>query len=257
MKAHIVLAHPEPKSFNGHLSRVSHKTLLAAGWDTSLSDLYAMDFDPREGPQHYTARKNADIFDSLTEQRFNSDNNSLPEEVQSEINHLLGCDLLVVHFPFWWFGMPAMLKGWMDRVFAYGATHRSIMRYDSGSCVGKRVIACVTTGADADGCSFKGKEGDIQLHLWPILFPFRYLGFDVLQPEAFHGVAGKDFANQTDGGLSTMELYSDKWAAILTTIKNRSSLAYNPDSDFDDSETLLENAPVYSPFVRQKKDFSY
>lgn len=251
------MAHPEPKSFNGHLSRVSYKSLLAAGWDASLTDLYAIDFDPREGPQHYTARKNTESFDTLTEQRYNSDNNSLPEEVRAEINYLLGCDLLVVHFPIWWFGMPAMLKGWMDRVFAYGAMHRSIMRYDSGSCVGKRVIACVTTGADEDCCSFRGKEGDIQMHLWPILLPFRYLGFEVLQPEVFHGIAGADFDDNKDGGLSKKELYSDKWTAILATIKNRSAIAYNPDSDFDEAETLLENAPVFSPFVRQKKDFDF
>ena len=49
MKAHIVLAHPEAKSFNAHLSGTSQRVLGAAGWQTSLSDLYAMDFDPLRG----------------------------------------------------------------------------------------------------------------------------------------------------------------------------------------------------------------
>ena len=43
--------------------------------------------------------------------------------------------------------MPAILKGWMDRVFVYGRMYRSTMRYDTGICSGKKMIACVTTGA--------------------------------------------------------------------------------------------------------------
>ena len=45
MKAHIVLAHPEAKSFNARLSGISQRVLGAAGWQHTLSDLYAMDFD--------------------------------------------------------------------------------------------------------------------------------------------------------------------------------------------------------------------
>ena len=51
MHAHIVLAHPEKTSFNAHLAEVSRQSLNASGWQTSISDLYAMNFDPRQ-PQH-------------------------------------------------------------------------------------------------------------------------------------------------------------------------------------------------------------
>ena len=57
MQAHIVLAHPEAKSFNAHLSAITRHALSDAGWRTSLSDLYAMDFDRREGPHHYASRQ--------------------------------------------------------------------------------------------------------------------------------------------------------------------------------------------------------
>ena len=143
MKAHTVLAHPEPKSFNAHLSGISQRVLGAAGWQHTLSDLYAMDFDPRECPDHYRARKNTDAFHAQTEQRFNAENDTTPADVHAETERLLGCDLLVVHFPLWWFGMPAILKGWMDRVFVYGRMYRSAMRYDTGICSGKKMIACV------------------------------------------------------------------------------------------------------------------
>ena len=48
MKAHIVLAHPEAKSFNAYLSGISQQVLGTAGCHTTLTDLYATDFDPRE-----------------------------------------------------------------------------------------------------------------------------------------------------------------------------------------------------------------
>jgi NAD(P)H dehydrogenase (quinone) len=201
MKAHIVLAHPEARSFNGHLSGISQSVLGSAGWQTTLSDLYAMDFDPREGAHHYNSRTDADVFHAQSEQRFNANNQTTPPDVDAEAQRLLDCDLLVVHFPLWWFGPPAILKGWMDRVFVYGRMYRSIMRYETGICSGKKMIACVTTGASEDNCAHNGREGDTRLHLWPILYPFRYLGFDVLQPEILHGVGGTAFMEGREGGL--------------------------------------------------------
>jgi len=254
MHAHIVLAHPEEESLNAHLSDISQQALAAAGWRTSLSDLYAMDFDPREGPQHYSSRKDAKVFHVQTEQRYNSDNKTLSPEVDSEIQHLLECDLLIVHFPLWWFGMPAILKGWMDRVFVYGRMYRSVMRYDKGICAGKKVVACVTTGASEESCSHNGREGDTQLHLWPILFPFRYLGFDVLQPETFHGVGGVAFIEGNEGGLNTLDIYSNRWTEALETLSSRPVVQYNRDEDFDESKRLVAGGPVYSPFVRHNPD---
>lgn len=254
MRAHIVLAHPEAKSFNGHLSSISQQTLDDAGWQTTLSDLYAMNFDPREGPQHYRSRKDLEVFHTQTEQRYNSDKETLPPEVEAEIQHLLDCDLLIVHFPLWWFGMPAILKGWMDRVFVYGRMYRSIMRYDKGICIGKKMVACVTTGASEESCSHNGKEGDTRLHLWPLLFPFRYLGFDVLQPEIFHGVGGVAFIEGKENGLTTLEAYSNRWMESLETLSSRPVIQYNRDEDFDETKRLVSNASVHSPFVRHNPD---
>ncbi|MEE9336049.1 MAG: NAD(P)H-dependent oxidoreductase [Granulosicoccaceae bacterium] len=254
MKSHIVLAHPEKQSFNAHLSSISQQVLSAAGSQTTLSDLYAMGFDPREGQQHYSSRKDAEVFHAQTEQRFNADNGTVPPEIDSEIQRLLECDLLIVHFPLWWFGMPAILKGWMDRVFVYGRMYRSIMRYDKGICSWKKMIACVTTGASEESCSHNGREGDTQLHLWPLLFPFRYLGFDVLEPQVFHGVGGVAFIENHEGGLNTLEAYSNRWTETLEAVSSRPRVKYNRDEDFDETKRLVSGASVYSPFVRHSKN---
>ena len=50
--AHIVLAHPEPRSYNAHLAGLAFETLAAQGWSVTVSDLYAMGFDPCERAEH-------------------------------------------------------------------------------------------------------------------------------------------------------------------------------------------------------------
>jgi len=254
MNAHIVLAHPEPNSFNAHLSGITLKALTELGWDCSFSDLYAMNFDPCEGPRHYSTRKDDKTFHPQTEQRFGADNETTPADVKAEMHRLLASDLLIIHFPLWWFGMPAILKGWMDRVFVYGAVYKSTMRHDTGICRGKRMIACVTTGSDQEACSPNGCEGDINLHLWPILYPFRYIGFDVLVPEVFHGVGGTAFMEGRERGLSTLDVYTERWSKALTKLSSWPAVKYNPDSDFDESKRLIPSAPVYSPFIRHLKE---
>ena len=254
MTAHIVLAHPEAKSFNGYLSGITEKTLTSGGARVTVSDLYRMDFDPREGAHHYATLSNPDAFHAQTEQRFNAQNGGTPADVEAEIERLLACDLLVVHFPLWWFGMPAILKGWMDRVFVYGRMYRSAERYDKGVCAGKKMIACVTTGASEESCSHNGREGDTQLHLWPILFAFRYLGFSVYEPEVFHGVGGVAFIEGHEDALSTIEAYANRWASSLETLADRPFVPFNRDDDFGVDKRLVPGAPVYSPFVRHAKN---
>jgi len=249
MIAHIVLAHPERNSFNGLLADTTQAELSAAGWEITFADLYGMGFDPCEAPGHYETRADAERFHAQTEQRFHADQGTTPADVAQQIEQILACDLLVVHFPLWWFGMPAILKGWMDRVFVYGSMYRSAMRYDAGLCAGKKMLACVTTGASADSCSFDGRESDTRLLMWPLLFPFRYLGFDVLEPEILHGIGGVAFVEGDEDGTTGVDRYTQHWSDQLAGIRDRPTIPYNRDTDFGDDKRLLPDAPTYSPFV--------
>ncbi len=69
MHAHIVLAHPEPKSFNANLAAVSRHALEDLGWSVSVSDLYAMGFDPCERAEHFPDRRDPDRFNAQNDQR--------------------------------------------------------------------------------------------------------------------------------------------------------------------------------------------
>lgn len=69
MRAHFVLAHPEPQSFNSHLVREGVSALQDEGWNVTISDLYAMSFDPCERPEHYREPLDPARFDAQAEQR--------------------------------------------------------------------------------------------------------------------------------------------------------------------------------------------
>lgn len=249
MRAHIVLAHPERKSLNARLARMSEETLSEHGWATTLSDLYSMGFDPCDRPEHYATRANPDAFHVQTEQRFHAERGTTPSDVAAEVGKLSQADFLVVHFPLWWFGMPAMLKGWMDRVFVYGSIYRSTMRHDTGLFRGKKMIACVTTGSSAEACAHDGVEGDTRLHLWPILYSYRYIGFDVLQPEILHGIGSATYLEAGEDGVNSLDVLAERWRATLRNIETRSRVAYNRDCDFESSKRLRPEAPELSPFI--------
>ena len=181
MTALIILAHPEPTSFNAAWAAASRAALEAAGEAVLVSDLCAMGFDAVEGRGHFAGTAGA--FDVLKAQEGASSAGALPADVQAEVDKIRAADLLIFHFPLWWFAPPAILKGWCDRALVHGALHDVDNRFDAGLCRGKRALFCVTTGADAVESGPDGKEGDTRLLLWPLAQTLRYLGMTVLAPE--------------------------------------------------------------------------
>ena len=138
MNVLIVVAHPEPRSFNGALNSCCRGNFPARGDTVRVSDLYAKRFEPDEHARHFPQRKNPTRFDAQTEQRFNNKQGTLPADVRREIDDVLWADFVMFQLPLWWFGLPAILKGWMDRVFAYGALYTGKLSLPSGRvCMGK------------------------------------------------------------------------------------------------------------------------
>jgi NAD(P)H dehydrogenase (quinone) len=252
MKVLIVLAHPEPQSFNGSLARLAEETFVTGGAEVRISDLYSRQFEPDEHARHFSQRKNPIRFDVQTEQRFNHHQGTLPVDVTREIDDVLWADFVMLQFPLWWFGLPAILKGWMDRVFAYGALYTGSHCFQAGVCRGKRAMLSVTTGSPAEVCAHNGQEGDTQLILWPIHYALHYVGFSVLEPSLITGVrggyAGNDAAIQ-DRYLDTRLL---EQRLRLTNLDSIPVIPFNAESDWNDRRKLKPRAPVYSPFIRHQ-----
>jgi NAD(P)H dehydrogenase (quinone) len=100
----VVYCHPDPDSFTAAVLKRVLDALAAAGHDVRVSDLYADGFDP--------------IF-SAEERRHHLDPGAEPS-VERYTDDLRWCEHLVLVYPTWWSGQPAMLKGWLDRVWVRG-----------------------------------------------------------------------------------------------------------------------------------------
>jgi NAD(P)H dehydrogenase (quinone) len=195
MNVLLVHAHPEPRSLNGSLKEFAIRRLAAAGHAVEVSDLYAMRWkaalDADDGPALAPEAR----FDASLHSKTAFDGGTQSDDIAREQDKLRRADAVILQFPLWWFSMPAILKGWVDRVyacgFAYGVGEHSDThwgdRYGEGTLAGKRAMLVVTTGGWASHYAPRGINGPIDDLLFPIqhgiLF---YPGFDVLPPHVIH-----------------------------------------------------------------------
>lgn len=193
----IVYAHPEPDSFNGAMKDLAVSTLTGAGHQVVVSDLYAQHFNPVAGSGDFTARADPARLDMGAEQAHAALTGGFAPDVQREMDRLLAADLLILQFPFWWYSVPAILKGWIDRVFAYGVTYDFGRTWDQGVMHGRRAMLAFTTSAPPTASMPDGRNGDLERTLWPLHAGVLALcGYDVLQPFVAHAVRWVDDAQR-------------------------------------------------------------
>ncbi len=254
MHAHIVLAHPEAQSYNAHLCSVARRALEAEGWSVTVTDLYQSGFDASERAGHYANRAQPDRFDVQLEQRHACDTGSIPPEVAAEIANLDRADLLILQYPLWWHLPPAILKGWFDRVFIYGDVYTSKQRFENGRFKGKRAILATTVGTSAATYAHDGRSGDIDLLCWPVNFSLAYLGYTVLTPYVSYGVeAGLRYSSAEAVG-ARLKANAESWAQTLKALDTRAAIPFNRMSEWGSDGHIIPQAPVYSPFIRRKKE---
>ena len=217
MNAHIVYAHPEPTSFTAALKDAGVRALQGAGYTVEVSDLYAEGFNPVAGRHDFTTVANATRFHYQNEQGHAHQHNGYAADVLREQQRFAKADLLVVHFPLWWGGMPAILKGWFDRVLAYGFAYADGKRYDSGYFRGRRGILCVATGGTTERFSSTGVYGPIEQVLYPVhRCMIEYLGLEALDPFIAYGAPRVDDAAR--------ETYLRAWEKRLLEIAAQPAL---------------------------------
>ncbi|MFE9322189.1 NAD(P)H oxidoreductase [Nocardia sp. NPDC052278] len=118
----VVVAHPRPDSLTAHIAELATRPFAALGYRIDLLDLHAENFDPR-----MTA---ADLPEWGNREKAYS------PEVENHMRRILAADVIVAVFPVYWMQVPAILKGWIDRVWNYGFAYgRSKLRL-----AGKRML---------------------------------------------------------------------------------------------------------------------
>ncbi len=146
----IVSAHPDSRSFTMSLSNVSQSALTEAGYTVERSDLYQMGFSAAAGTEDFLAQLE-DPFDMQEAQLAAVQTEGFTPDLATEIEKIRRADLLVFHFPLWWFSVPGLLKGWIDRTFAYGFAYGR-----HGNLAGKSAMAVTSTGGPLS--SYNGTE---------------------------------------------------------------------------------------------------
>lgn len=104
----IVFAHPHQESFNRAILDTAVRALQTKGHEVHVRDLYQLGFNPV-----LTGEDTAEMKKGST-----------PADIQAEQAFITKADVITFVYPVWWTGLPAILKGYVDRVFAYGFAYQ-------------------------------------------------------------------------------------------------------------------------------------
>ncbi len=227
MNVLIVHAHPEPQSFTTALKNLAVEQLSHAGHQVVVSDLYAMNFNPVASAADFTARKNPDYLVYALEQRINYENQTIAADIAAEVEKVKAADLIIFSFPLHWFSVPAILKGWIDRVFVSGLTYGGKRFYDQGGLKGKKALLSFTLGGREHMFGDTAIHGEIETMLRPLLRgTLYYVGMDVLPPFIGYHIPYIDQAAREQ----ILKEYSD----YLSNIDNLKPLEFPTLDQFDD-----------------------
>ncbi|KQS36803.1 NAD(P)H-dependent oxidoreductase [Pedobacter sp. Leaf194] len=130
MKYLIIFAHPDPQSLNGHLERTLFGYLGNKGQEIVVRDLYQLNFNPVLSVEDIQGQREGKVA----------------EDVKLEQEFISWADHITFIYPIWWTGMPAILKGFIDRVFSYGFAYRYDQGKQKGLLTGKQTTIINTHG---------------------------------------------------------------------------------------------------------------
>ena len=132
MKAVVIYAHPNPMSFNSAIAAVVREELEKKGAQVKFKDLYAMNWNP--------------VLSAKDFEGYHTGN--LPEDIKAEQADISEADVIVMVSPVWWFSIPAILKGYIDRVLSIGFAYEYTPTGPRGMLNGKKALLITTSGAD-------------------------------------------------------------------------------------------------------------
>ncbi len=136
----LIFSHPNPKSFNHAILETLSEALRKNGHEVRVRDLYALKFD--------SVLKGSDLEMAGKQPP--------AEDVQEEQKHVAWADVLTFIYPLWWAGMPAIAKGYMDRVFSEGFAYRFDEKGHHRLLAAKKILTITTLGDTEENYRTKG-----------------------------------------------------------------------------------------------------
>lgn len=156
MKALVLFAHPNPKSFNAAILETVKEELGKKEAEVRVKDLYAMDWNP--------------VLSAADFQRMLS--GQMSEDIAKEQAGVAWADMLIVVCPIWWHTLPAILKGYIDRVMCQGFAYKYTETGPVGLLESKRAAIITTSGADANTAKQSGMMESIKRSIVNGIFGF-------------------------------------------------------------------------------------
>lgn len=240
MRVFIVYAHPEPLSLGSAMRDQAVVTLQAEGHEVVVSDLYAMGFDPVASGDDFRHRRFPDRLQYDREQKFAAAPEGFSPDIAAELERLFWCDHLIFQFPLWWWSVPAILKGWIDRVFVNGLVYGAGRRLEHGGLKGRRAMLAFTTGCYPEMAGPAGMLGALEASLWHLHSgTFHYAGLSVLPPF----VGWKVRYAEGDPREQTLAAYADH----LRVMPDAAPYAFHPSTDVDGSWKLRPDVKPLTP----------
>lgn len=182
MNVHLVFAHPNLESFNGQLRKVALDFCKENDIACSVTDLYQNNFKAAADQDDFTFLANPDYFDLQAEQAYAAQYGTFVDDIKREQQLLAEADLIIFQFPLWWYSMPGLLKGYIDRVFSMGWAYGGVQALN-----GKKILVSTTTGAPEMAWTEdnRGTIKDIFKHLF--IGTFGLTGLDPVEPFIVYG----------------------------------------------------------------------
>lgn len=181
----VVIAHPGSESFTRRVAAALVEEASACGHDVVVRDLYAMNFNPVASTADLVAMRSGKIA----------------PDVATEMDHVRRADVISFVAPVWWISTPAILKGWIDRVFLFGFAYGyGPDRKVQGLLAGKRGLVFTSSGSTQREFEDTGKLAAIRT-MWGV-GTVEFCGLKLLEHAHFAPVGSRSTPEVIDGYLA-------------------------------------------------------
>jgi NAD(P)H dehydrogenase (quinone) len=187
----FVYAHPNPESFTASIiSRLVEKA-KEKNHLTEIRDLYTLKFDPILSSNDFEALRSGNI----------------PADIKIEQDLISKADVVVMVYQLWWTQFPAMLKGYIDRVFSYGFAYQFGKKGLEGMLNGKKVFLVTNTGTPTD--VYENSDMFSALNKTSNIGIFEYCGIDTIEHIFNGGVPSINEDARKEYLISTIKSFED------------------------------------------------
>ena len=199
MNVLIIYAHHEPSSFTAAMKNMAITTLGGQGHSVVVSDLYGEGFSAIAQKWDFVTTSGKH-FNYMLEQRHAARlDMAFSPDIIGEIQKIQAAELVLFITPIWWFSVPAILKGWFDRVLAMGVTWDGGKIYENGLMRGKQAMLIAVGGGPE---AYYKEDGRHKANVLQVLHPINhgtlaFCGFNVHEPFVVLNSLGMSDAERT------------------------------------------------------------